>query len=148
MDSIDKKILNLVNTAFPIQQRPYLHVARKLDLPEDEVIRRMDALKQEGVIRRIGAIIDPKRLGWYSTLCAAEIPQDKIEDYVRAVNAYQEVTHNYLRQGSPNCWFTLITPESKRAEEIISELRTALGVDIQNLPARRTFKIRVHFDLE
>ncbi|MGC9325506.1 MAG: AsnC family transcriptional regulator [Desulfomonilia bacterium] len=148
MDDIDKKILNIMNRAFPLQQRPYLHISRDLGISEDEVILRVDALKEAGIIRRIGATIDPKRIGWYSTLCAVDVPDDMMEAYVRIVNAYPEVTHNYLRQGSPNCWFTLIAPDAERAADIIAEISGSLRLDILNLPARKVFKISVSFELE
>jgi DNA-binding Lrp family transcriptional regulator len=63
------------------------------------------------------------------------------------VNAFPEVTHNYVREGEPNCWFTLIAPDVERTREIIREIEERLDVTVLDLPATRTFKIKVSFEL-
>jgi DNA-binding Lrp family transcriptional regulator len=148
MDKTDKAILNLINTAFPLEHRPNSLLARELGIPEQEVIERIKGMRESGIIRRIGATIDPRRLDWYSTLCAATIPEERIEEYARVANAYPEVTHNYVRTGHPNCWFTVIAPSKERAGEIIKEIKHKLGTAILELPARRVFKIGVRFTLD
>jgi len=45
-------------------------------------------------------------------LCAADVLPENIEQFADIVGKYDEVTHNYLREGHPNCWFTLIAPTS------------------------------------
>ncbi|MEA3223937.1 MAG: AsnC family transcriptional regulator [Thermodesulfobacteriota bacterium] len=147
MDNIDKKILNIINKEFPVEERPYKKIARTLGITEEEVIRRVSVLKQKGIIRRIGGIIDPKAIGWYSILCAADIAPERIEEFARVVNSFVEVTHNYVRSGSPNCWFTIIAPSKTRASEIISEIKDRLSINIVELHARRIFKIDVGFNL-
>jgi DNA-binding Lrp family transcriptional regulator len=148
MDSIDKKILTLVNKSLPVDERPYRKIAESLDISEQEVIERLKTMCEQGLIRRIGAVINPRRIGWHSTLCAVQIPDEKLTDYADTVNSYPEVTHNYIRSGQPNCWFTLITPDKESSLRIISEIERRLGEKVQDLPARRIFKIKVAFDLE
>lgn len=147
MDALDGRILTLINDALPLEERPFLAVAEKVGISEDEVIERVKHLKEQGVIRRIGAVINPRNLGWHSTLCGAQIPEEKIDEYASVVNAYPEVTHNYVRTGEPNCWFTLIAPDEARSREIIKEIEETLQVKVLDLPASRTFKIKVSFDL-
>ena len=148
MDLTDKKILTLMNDALPLEERPFKAIADKLGLDEEDVISRTREMKGSGVIRRIGAVISPRHLGWHSTLCAVQIPEDRLQEYTSLVNSYDEVTHNYLRAGEPNCWFTLITPSRQRASEIINEIRERLKTEILDLPTSKTFKIKVSFDLE
>jgi DNA-binding Lrp family transcriptional regulator len=145
MKDNDKKILNIISRSFPIEGRPYSKLAKELSISEDEVLRAISEMKESGLIRRIGATIDPRKIGWYSTLCAAEVPQDKIEFFSKAVNSYAEVTHNYEREGKPNCWFTIIAPDDIRARQIISEIECACGISVREFPARRIFKIGVSF---
>lgn len=147
MDAIDRSILTLINDSLPLEEQPFKAVADKIGISEDEVLDRIRALKKRGFIRRIGAVINPRRLGWHSTLCAVQIPEGRIPDYATLVNSYPEVTHNYVRTGEPNCWFTLITPDAARSKEIIREIERGLGVHVLDLPARRVFKIKVSFDL-
>lgn len=147
MDPIDRKILSLISSSIPLEERPFRSIAGQAGITEDEAVQRIRALKEEGVIRRIGAVINPRGLGWHSTLCAATILEDRIDEYASTVNAYPEVTHNYVRTGEPNCWFTLITPDKERATAIIREIEERLCTRVLDLPARRIFKINVSFDL-
>ena len=147
MDALDRKILTLLTNALPLEERPFLAVAEKVGISEGEVIGRVKRLKEKGLVRRIGAVINPRALGWHSTLCAVQIPRERIDEYASLVNAYPEVTHNYVRTGEPNCWFTLIAPDENRAREIIREIGEKLGTAVLDLPASRTFKIKVSFDL-
>jgi siroheme decarboxylase len=147
MDALDRKILTLMSDALPLTERPFKAIGEQVGIPEDEVVERVRSLKEQGTIRRIGAVINPRSLGWHSTLCGVQIPEDRIQEYASVVNAYPEVTHNYVRDGEPNCWFTLIAPNVGRTREIIREIEEKLQAKVLDLPATRTFKIKVSFDL-
>lgn len=148
LNDADKKILNRIQSDFPMESRPYLALAEELDLSEKEVLERVTQLKQDGVIRRIGANLAPARLGFVSTLCAAAVPEDSIDAFARCVNRYAGVTHNYVRQGNFNVWFTFIAPSMEEIESSLAAISRETGVEnILNLPATRIFKIRAQFDL-
>ncbi|MEA2101092.1 MAG: winged helix-turn-helix transcriptional regulator [Thermodesulfobacteriota bacterium] len=147
MDKTDIAILNIINQAFPIEPNPYNGICSQLGISENEVMERIKKMRSSGLIRRIGATINPKALGWYSTLCAADIAPEEIDAFALVVNKYAEVTHNYVRSGHPNCWFTLIGQSKKRCEEILDKIRTKTGKNIIDLPAHRVFKIKVGFKL-
>ena len=148
MDDTDRKILNRIQSNFPITPRPYLTIAEELGLEESEVIHRLLQLKENGIIRRIGGNFFPEKLGFVSTLCAAKVPEDRIDAFAEAVNHYPGVTHNYQRDNSFNIWFTFIAPSMEEIEEKLEEISRNTGVeDIINLPATMVFKIKAHFDL-
>ena len=134
-------ILNEIQKKFPITNRPYLSLARRLKLEEKEVMERVQKLKDVGIIRRIGASFSAKAVGFSSTLCAARVPPDKIEEFVSVVNTYPGVTHNYEREGEFNIWFTLIAPSRKRIKQILTEISRKTGVkEILDLPGREDFQ--------
>ncbi|RJQ51983.1 MAG: Lrp/AsnC family transcriptional regulator [Actinobacteria bacterium] len=148
MDEVDRKILNIIQTGFPVVPRPYDELAKRVGETTEEVMDRVRRLKAEGVVRRIGATFDSARLGYASTLCAAEVPANRVEEVAAVINSYDNVTHNYLREDRFNIWFTVIAESSERIEEILDEIRARTGVDrILNLPAVRMFKVRVSFEL-
>jgi DNA-binding Lrp family transcriptional regulator len=148
MDDTDRKILNRIQSNFPITSRPYLTIAEELNLHESEVIHRLLQLKENGIIRRIGGNFFPEKLGFVSTLCAAKVPEDKIDAFAETVNRYPGVTHNYQRDNSFNIWFTFIAPSMEEIAEKLEEISRNTGVeDIINLPATNVFKIKAHFDL-
>jgi DNA-binding Lrp family transcriptional regulator len=148
MNDVDKAILNRIQADFPITSRPYLSIADELNLTEQEVLDRVARLKRRGIIRRIGGNFVPAKLGYVSTLCAAKVPEDKIERFADVVNRFPGVTHNYLRENSFNVWFTFIAPSMQEIEQNLKEIERETGItEILNLPATRVFKIRAQFDV-
>ena len=148
IDPTDKRIINRIQSNFPITARPYATIAADLDLTEDEVIRRVGRLRKSGIIRRIGGNFVPEKLGYVSTLCAASVPADKLERFTEVVNGYPGVTHNYQRDNHFNVWFTFIAPSRGIIRKHLEEISRATGVDgILNLPANRVYKIRAKFKL-
>ena len=148
MDSLDKKILDIIQSGFPIASRPYAEVGRQVGLTETETLARVRALRQKGVIRRIGANFSSSVLGWQSTLCAASVPENQVEAFVAEVNSHPGVTHNYLRQHHYNVWFTFIGPDMDAVRAALAGITAKTGVAILNLPAERLFKIKVDFLME
>ena len=148
LDDIDKSIVNRIQSEFPITSRPYLAVADELGLTEKEVLDRVARLKKDGIIRRIGGNFVPGKLGFVSTLCAARVPADKIENFASIVNRYPGVTHNYQRDHQYNVWFTFISPSMDEIEANLKKIAEDSGVsDILNLPATKVFKINAQFDV-
>ena len=148
MDSIDKKILGIIQSDFPTTHRPYALVAQQVGIGEEEVLARVTALHEGGVIRRIGANFQSKRLGWHSTLCAARVPETDIDTFVSEVNSYPGVTHNYLRNHAWNIWFTFIGPTKENVAATLASITEKTGISILNLPAENMFKIKVDFAMD
>ena len=148
MDDTDRKVLNRIQSNFPITPRPFLTIADDLGLTENDVLDRVERLRKNGIIRRIGGNFVREKLGYVSTLCAAKVPEDKIDSFSEIVNRYAEVTHNYLRDNTYNIWFTFIAPSMDDIEAKLNEIRKDSGVnDILNLPASSVFKIKAQFNL-
>jgi DNA-binding Lrp family transcriptional regulator len=148
LDDTDRRLLNRIQSDFPITPRPYDAIGRELGLTEEEVLARVDRLRRGGLIRRIGGNLFPDKLGFVSTLCAAQVPAAEVERFARAVNRYPGVTHNYLREHRFNVWFTFIAPSMEEIESYLAAIRKETGVErILNLPATRVFKIRAKFDV-
>ena len=149
MDSTDKEILNRIQGDFPLSIDPWGDIGREVGLEGDEILNRVKRLKTDGIIRKVGPFFDAKKMGHRSTLCAVDVPEEKIETTAAIISRYVEVTHNYLREGHPNIWFTLIAENGGEIERILSEIEKEAGVGpIRNLPARRMFKIKVDLKLE
>jgi DNA-binding Lrp family transcriptional regulator len=149
LDPRDRIILNEIQRKFPLTRRPYLVLGKKLNLREAEVLERVRRLKEEKIIRRIGASFSSGGVGFSSTLCAASVPHQKIDGFIGVVNSYPGVTHNYEREGTYNIWFTLIASSKKEIHRILDEISRRTGVEkILNLPALKTFKIAVDFNFD
>ncbi len=148
MDDIDKKILNILQKEFPLEERPYLIVAEGLGISEDDVLARVQKLKDADIIRRIGAVFDGPTLGRASALCAARVPQEKIESFVAVVNADKSVTHNYRRDHEYNIWFTVSASSEGDLAAFLEDVKKKTGVnDILDMRATKTFKINASFEM-
>lgn len=148
MDDIDKKLLNILQKEFPITEQPFLTIAERCGISEDEALDRIGKMKGDGVIRRIGAIFDGARLGRVGALCAARVPEEKLDDFVGSVNACSGVTHNYRRNNDYNVWFTVNAENSRDIDNFLNRLKIRTGVtDIVSMRTVRTFKINATFEM-
>ncbi|RJQ84611.1 MAG: Lrp/AsnC family transcriptional regulator [Desulfobacteraceae bacterium] len=148
LEDIEKAILNRIQSDFPIDPRPFEVLAKELGLSEEQIVRRVRQLKQSGVIRRIGANFVPGKVGFVSTLCAASVPEEKIDRFSEVVNRYPGVTHNYERDNHFNVWFTFIARSMEEIAGNLERISRDTGVEpILNLPATKVFKIRAQFEL-
>jgi len=148
MDNTNKRLLDIIQTDFPLTPRPYAVLGERLGISEQETLDRVRDLKKQKIIRRLGANFQSSKLGFRSTLCAAKVPPDKMDAFVSEVNAQPGVTHNYLRKHEYNIWFTCIGSSWDAVCAILDGITQRTGVPILNLPATRLYKIRVDFQME
>lgn len=148
LDSTDKKILDIIQTNFPLEPRPYKVIGEAVEISEEEALAKVVNLKKTGIIRRLGANFQSKKLGFRSTLCAAKVPAEKMDLFIQEVNSKKGVTHNYLRDHAYNVWFTLIGPSWESMCATLADITEKTGIEILNLPATKLFKIRVDFSMQ
>ena len=148
MYEIDLRLLSLVQVGFPLPPKPFEDLGGLLSLEEKEVIERLDGLQKEGLVRRIGPILDLRRLGRSGILAALLVSPEEADSLAEFVNQYQEVSHNYLRpnESGYNMWFTVSATE-ERIQEVLEEIRKSTGRRMLVLPTGRIFKIGVKFDI-
>lgn len=149
MDTVERILLNTVQTAFPVTSHPYQTLSELAGVSEEEAWQRINRLRRDGIIRRLGGVFDSHRLGYHSTLCAGKVPEDKIQAVADFLNEVPGVTHNYLRAHQYNMWFTIIASTEVEVEQILSKVRQIAGSsEVYSLPATRLFKISVDFDFK
>ena len=125
-----------------------LNLADRLDIDVDTLWQRIEAMLESGVIRRLGASLDSRKLGYSSTLAAISVSEDQVDAASEVVSAYVEVTHSYLREGRFNIWFTIIAVDNNAIEQILSEIAAKLDLgpeDVLNAPVERLFKLDARF---
>jgi len=149
LNTTSRKLLNLLQWAFPLSGRPWKTLGEKLDLPESEVLAQVRALYDDGVIRQIGAIFDTRRLGYTSALIALRVEASRLDEVACAINRHPGVSHNYQREHDFNLWFTLAVPPGSDFETVAERLTDLPGVErVRLLPTLRLFKIGVRLDME
>ncbi|MBQ1416139.1 MAG: AsnC family transcriptional regulator [Selenomonas sp.] len=148
LTAFDKSLLNLLQGNLPVCSHPFAKLAEELDTDEETVLNRLQELKQEGYLRRIGTFFDSNNLGYKGTLVALKVDPSKMQTVAESINSYPGATHNYEREGRYNLWFTLLTPNLETEQQILSEVQSLNGVeDMLNLKANKKYKINVQFKL-
>jgi len=147
-DALDRRLLDIIQSSFPLEPRPYAVLGKELGIAEDEALERVRRLKKQRLIRRMGANFQSAKLGFRSTLCAAKVPEEKMEEFIQDVNRHPGVTHNYLRKHEYNIWFTVIGPSWDAVCDLLAKITERTGIAIVNLPAERLYKIKVDFQME
>lgn len=149
LDEIDKQLLQLTQDEFSIMKRPWKELGNRLKITEEEVLLRLKRLCNKGVIRKIGPILNTRKLGLSaSTLIAMKVPEEKIEQVASIINEYESVSHNYQREHEYNLWFTIRTSDEKKLRRTIEEIKRRTEIpdaNILDLPTLRVFKIDVRF---
>ncbi|MDP2660572.1 MAG: AsnC family transcriptional regulator [Dehalococcoidia bacterium] len=148
MDDADRRLLNLLQSEFPLVSKPFAAMGKRLGISEAEVIERVGRLKAEKVIRQISAIFDSRALGYQSTLAAFQVPEDRIQAVAASINLQSGVSHNYARNHGYNLWFTLTVPPGGDPRADVERLAGENGISrFLYLPTLHVFKIAVQFDM-
>jgi siroheme decarboxylase len=145
MDIMDRKLLDMLQDEFPLAAMPFVEIGKKLGITGPEVMTRLERLKNAGYIRRIGPVLDAKKLGYTSLLCAAAAGPDIIEDLAHAINAEPSVTHNYEREAELNLWFTITMRTQDDIDRFLKNIEDRFALTIIRFPEKRTFKINTRF---
>ena len=151
LDDLDKRLLNLMQGSFPLEPRPFLRVAELAEVSEDEVLRRVDRLIGDRIIRQVTPIFDTRVLGYSSMLVAAKVDAENPHRAAKIVNSHPGVSHNYLRNHDFNMWFTIATePDSKLGlQGTLDVLQELTGAEsVRQLPTIKLFKIRMDLEME
>ena len=148
LTKLRKQLCNVLQEGLPICPKPYADLAEFLNSDEKTILQEIGQLKEAGVIRRICALINSRALGLTGTLVAAHIPEENLQEVTGAVNALENVSHNYLREHYYNLWFTLQAESAEQIEVTVSNLSGRFGIDFYSLPIERVFKLDVRFDAE
>jgi siroheme decarboxylase len=149
LDNLDRNLLDLIQAEFPLVREPFSALGLSLGITGDEVVHRVDRLKAERIIRKIGPVFNPQKLGYQTTLVAAKVPAEQLEKAGLIISGHQMVSHCYQRNHDLNLWFTLSLPSDRDMEAEVIELGNRINSEtIINLPAIKTFKIGVYFALD
>ena len=145
MTALEQKLLDTIQDAFPLEERPYQVLADMFSaqgeaVTEQQVFDAVEGLRTSGIIRRIGGIYDSSRLGFISRLCAGKVTD--IDKFAAAVNAVPAITHNYVRTHEYNVWFTVIAQSEDEIRAVVNKLCAQTDLhDVHVLSVTKKFKI-------
>ena len=148
LDERDQQLLNTIQTAFPLEPRPFAALAAQLGEPESAVLERYQRLKDERVIRQVSAIFDTRKLGYRSSLVATSVPEDRVQQAADVISAHPGVSHNYRRDHEFNIWWTIAVPPHIDMQAHVNALhRMTDAISTRVLPTLKLYKIGVDLDV-
>jgi DNA-binding Lrp family transcriptional regulator len=147
MDAIDRAIVMQVQDGIPLVDNPFAEVAGEIGIPEQDLIARIERLRNEGIIRRFGARINNRRCGFMANAMVAwKVPEERVEEVGRLFAGNPVVTHCYERKIIPGRWehnvFTMVHCQSEsEVEYLVEKLAEMAGIwDFQVLVSGEEFK--------
>ncbi len=151
LDDQDKRLMNLLQSSFPLEAEPFAAVAAEAGMPVTEVLERTRRLLEERIIREITPIFDTRALGYSSMLVAAKVDSENPQRPAGIVNSHPGVSHNYLRNHDFNLWFTIaVEPDSRLGLQGTLEvlMRETGAISMRQLPTLTLFKINMNLEME
>lgn len=105
IDDIDRALIVATQGGLPLVSRPYHAIGEQLGLPAAEVMRRLQAMLEAGVIRRIGAVPNHYAIGWTANgMTVWDVADERIDELGATVGALPFVTHCYRRPRALPAW--------------------------------------------
>jgi DNA-binding Lrp family transcriptional regulator len=151
LDETDKRLMNMLQSNFPLDPEPFALVASEAEMDLDDLLTRTQRLLDERIIREITPIFDTRALGYESMLVAAKVDADNPQRAASVVNAHPGVSHNYLRTHEFNLWFTIATPPDSElglAGTLDVLMKEAGAESMRQLPTLTLFKINMNLEME
>ncbi len=151
LDDTDKRLMNLLQSRFPLDREPFAVITKLAELPLEETMSRTQRLLDGRIIRELTPIFDTRALGYASMLVAAKVDSEYPHRAAEIINSHPGVSHNYLRTHEFNLWFTIATPpESELGLQGTLEVlqRLTAAESIRQLPTLTLFKINMNLEME
>ncbi|MDB2282355.1 Lrp/AsnC family transcriptional regulator [Halorubrum ezzemoulense] len=150
LDAVDAALIDEYQSGFPAERRPFERVAReiaaetRLAVDADDLLDRVRDLRERGVFRRFGAVLNPPVIG-SSTLAAVRAPDDRFDEVAEVINGYRQVNHNYRRDHEWNQWFVVTAGSREKRDEILAEIEEQTGCEVLALPMLTDYYIDLEF---
>lgn len=134
-DEMDKAVVRASQDGLPMVQRPFADVAKRAGTSEEDVVARLERMRNDGIVRRLAAVPNHYSLGLRANAMSVwDVDDDKIDQLGKAVGALDFVTHCYRRPRIAEDWpynlFAMVHGRTRdealaKVEEIAGLLGTA-----------------------
>ena len=133
LDAIDRALIVATQGGLPLVARPYQAIGEQVSIAGDEVIRRLQAMLDSGIIRRIGAVPNHYAIGWTANgMTVWDVADERVDELGARVGALDFVTHCYRRPRALPDWpynlFAMVHGASRmEVTEKAAEIAALLG---------------------
>ena len=141
--AVDAMLVRRLHGDFPLSETPYADIASEFGLTEADVIGRLQALLDDGVLSRFGPLFQIERAGGQFVLAALKVPEARYDAVAAQVNALPEVAHNYRREHAFNMWFVLACTSPAEAAAACARIEAETGLRVYAFPKEREFFVEL-----
>lgn len=133
ISEMDKQIVRLLQGEFPLVAEPYKALAAEIGITEEELLDRIAVLREEKKIRKMGAVLRHREVGFTANvLCVWDVPDAQVDEVARRMAEHPRVSHCYDRNRTPDWRYNLYTMihgySRAECEDIADELAAASGI--------------------
>ncbi len=133
MSEKEKKILEIIQKGFPNSQNPFSEMAAQAGIDIKELLQILEKWKKEGLLRRVGAIVNHFKAGFgVSAMVVWIVEEEKAETTGKILAGFKEVSHAYERETANNWPYNLYTMvhcgTTEELEKVVSKMSSASGI--------------------
>lgn len=128
VSELDKKVIRALQGDFPLVAEPYKEMAEDIGISEELFLERVQALEAEQKIRKMGAVLRHREVGFKANVLVAwVVPQERLDEIACQMASHPAVTHCYDRTTAPEWPYNLYTMVHGRNREECESIVRALG---------------------
>jgi DNA-binding Lrp family transcriptional regulator len=137
MNALDEAIVRATQAGLPLVAQPYEAIAASLGIGRQELRARLEAMIDDGRIRRIGAVPNHYALGYTANAMSVwDVADDAVDELGARVGALAFVTHCYRRPRRLPGWrynlFAMVHGRRRADTEArVAEIRALLGTALR-----------------
>jgi DNA-binding Lrp family transcriptional regulator len=103
MTELDKKIVRALQGDFPLVAEPYQVLADQVGVSKEEFMARVKVLEEQKVIRKMGAVLRHREVGFSANVLVAwVVPEARLDEVAKKMVASPSVSHCYDRNTAPD----------------------------------------------
>jgi len=132
LTDLEKKIIALLQTDIPVVKRPFLAMAEKIGITEEQFLKVLNDLNDQGMIRRFGATIKHQKSGFKANAMVAwKVEEEQVKRVGNIMATFGEITHCYRRDPAPGWEYNLYTMvhagDEAGCHAIVKKISQAVG---------------------
>jgi DNA-binding Lrp family transcriptional regulator len=148
LDDADWRLIAALEEGLALTPRPYDALARRAGITPAAALARLTQWRQSGIIRRLGVVLQHRRLGYTRNLmCVWDWPDDTVDAHGARLAQLPCVNLCYRRARRDADWpynlFVMLHPRDVRQAELsLQQLAQAGAAPHRVLPSRTCYKQR------
>jgi DNA-binding Lrp family transcriptional regulator len=128
VSELDKKVIRALQGEFPLVAEPYKEMAEAIGISEELFLERVQALEAQKKIRKMGAVLRHREVGFKANVLVAwVVPQERLDEVALQMASHPAVTHCYDRTTAPGWPYNLYTMVHGRSREECEAIARELG---------------------